>query len=162
MFSLHNSVKSCKHVEINVEIEEYDVFISYSIEDRTKADELYEILCKKHNLKVWMNKLDNKYCHQAEVYIEQSKCFVSLITKDYVESQSCCNEFKLGKFYKKEILLALYENVALDECSNFGFYEVDFLGFNLYENKKLFDVIDELLRIVLPDNFSVNEYFSPV
>jgi hypothetical protein len=133
---------------------EFDVFLSYFVGNRRNADEFCEMLKNKHNLKVWMMKEEDKMNVKVENYIKKSKCFISLISKDYVETQICCNEFKLAIFYQKRLFLVMSENVKLDEYPNFRYHAIGIQRFDLCKSKNT--LIEEVIKVCRPEYFVFN------
>ena len=82
-------------------INSYDVFLSYSHNDKLIAHTLFNILTKSYSLKVWIDQIEivtnDDYAEKKLIGIKNSKSIICLISKSYVKSNNCCSELKIGK-----------------------------------------------------------------
>ena len=131
----------------------FDVFLSYCHKEKTKAEEIYEFLTKILKLKVWMDKFEIKLGNDFAVDILNgvrcSRLLICLISENYIKSENCVNELKLGKYYKKEILLVILEKIRLSRSeisSNVKNLERITL-FRHLDNEKLKRVIRKFFQI---------------
>ena len=136
------SVSTFRSVDSISKIEEesprnFDIFISYSHNDSVFAHELYRLLTSFYKFKVWIDKNEIKvgenFARKIQKGIKSSKCLISLITRNYLKSESCCSEFQLGKYFKKRLLLIMLEKVSLEE-SHIGFHAIGIQRCNLYKH----------------------------
>lgn len=79
-------------------------------------------------------KLGLDFADEIRKGIQNSKTLVCLITKNYLNSENCINEFKLGKHFKKRLFLVMFERISLEETS-IGYFAVGIQRYNLYKNK---------------------------
>ena len=114
-----------------------DVFISYNWGIKKQVQQLYNILEKEFNFKVW---LDDKDLHAgnsaltAELAkgIKNSKVFLSCVTEDYCKSYNCNLEVEYASNKKKPIVVLMVQKldpVDIDEIKVTGRDETSGIGF---------------------------------
>lgn len=105
--------------------EEFDVFISYSLEKKSQAKLLYNELVVKHNFRMWFDELYSRALQPTRLAkgIANSKVFLCILTRDYLASTDCINELKYAYKLKKKIIVVFFEKLDLN--SDMG--EVDFI-----------------------------------
>ena len=81
-------------------------------------------------------KVGDDYAERVQQGIKNSKCLLCLISKNYVKSENCCNELKLGKSWEKNIFLLMIENIEIKEYS-IGYIAMDLKKWNLSEKTNI-------------------------
>ena len=114
---------------------EFNVYISFSEEDKDKAEKTFLILSESCNFKVLMNQQTNENFEEKSQYgITNSNCLLAIITKNYLNEEKCCSEFKQAHKLKKKLFLVLFEKVELDK-STIGLQTMGIQRCNLYKNE---------------------------
>ena len=114
-----------------------DVFISYNWGIKKQVQQLYNILEKEFNFKVW---LDDKDLHAgnsaltAELAkgIKNSKVFLSCVTEDYCKSYNCNLEVEYAAAKKIPMIVLMVEKLdplKIDEIKVTGRDETSGIGF---------------------------------
>ena len=94
----------------------------------------------------------------AKKNISKSDCFLSILTKNYVNSEICYKEYKIAHKLKKKIFIAMFEKIDLEK-SLIGLETIGIQRCNLYKNqanpdftknKEFKDLIKELKHIIKP------------
>ena len=120
----------------------YDVFISYCHKDKQKADELFNLLTRDLNLRVWK---DNKggihygkdFGVEIKTGLKTSKCFVSVMTKQYMSSENCGKEIQLASHFKKKVFLLMFESIRLED-TDIAYFTIGIQRCNLYKKMNSF------------------------
>lgn len=97
------------------------MFLSYPHKDKDQAESIFNILTQSCKYKVWFDKFEIKigedFAESIHKGIKNSEYFIACITKNYIESENCCNEFKLARFLKKKLLIVMFENIKTETTS---------------------------------------------
>jgi hypothetical protein len=134
---------------------EFDVFLSYPHKDKNQADQIFNLL-KSFNFSVWLDRFEIKigddFAEKIHTGIRSSKFFLALMSKNYIESENCCNEFKLARHLNKKVLMATIEHIGNLETSSIG---LDSIGIKKYklcsnetENFELNELVKDLSKVI--------------
>ena len=52
--------------------------------------------------------------------MRNSNCFLVLLSKNYMENENCCNEFRLERHFNKKLFIATFETVEIFKTSLIG------------------------------------------
>jgi hypothetical protein len=138
-----------------------DVFISYNWDVKGQVKELYKILTKEYNLKVWLDDMQlnggNMSSLAAELAsaIKNSKIFICCLTNQYCRSQNCNLEIEYASVLKKKIIVLSIDDIdttKIDEIQITGSLQFSGIGFII--TYVYFQII--LLYIGLAINLSDN------
>lgn len=137
----------------------YDIFLSYSHNDKAVALAVYGILTRIYNMKVWFEDVEivnnDDYAEKILSGIKNSKCVVSILSKSYVKSIKC-NELKIGKSFKKRLFLIIIDNIKIEEYA-IGYHVIgnkqcdlsqntNWLNSSLTSRKEFNELIIEILK----------------
>ena len=110
-----------------------------------------------------MDRNNQKY---TKKFISSAQCLLCILTKNYIKSELCCNEYKLAHKLKKKSFIVMFEKINLEK-SPIGMETIDIQRCNLYKNKngpdftkfkEFKDLIRELKRIIKPKSNVSFEY----
>jgi hypothetical protein len=156
--------KKKKEVLNTNSVNSYDVFLSYSHNDKLIAHTLFNILIKSYNLKVWIDQIEiinnDDYAEKILKGIKNSKSIICLISKSYVKSNNCCSELKIAKSLNKRIFLVMIENMRIEEYA-IGYHaigikqcdlsqNINWLSSNLTSSEQFKELIAEIIKTVHP------------
>ena len=116
------------------------VFISYSDEDKAIVENLVSILTKNLSLNVWQDRVGElsmeslKTCPKANKGVIGAKLVLCCLSKSYVKSEFCCNQFKIAHGFQKEIILIMLDDIQLEAHFEEKFYKGKILN-RIYKNR---------------------------
>ena len=126
--------------------------MSYSSTDKKNAYELYDIFTKIYKFKVWIDKFENDACNRSSKKtlqgILKSKCFISIITKNYIDGETCLNEFKVAKCLHKKILFVMLDDVKFEGCTFIGYHSISIQRYNLANSRNALNYISEFKELI--------------
>ena len=150
---------------------DFQIFLSYSHKDKNKADIIFHELTDTNNFNVWMDRfqinIGDDWAERIHTGVKASEHLVALISNNYLESENCCNEFKLGIHFKKKLFIILIENInekimksVLEIDSNVVKFDI-FKAQNLRRSKELKNLVDTLKQTMsTPRKTSILDQFS--
>jgi hypothetical protein len=143
-------------------VKNFDIFLSYNWASKNLAVSLFKILTQTYSLKVWMDdlELDSRMLYQQLCDgINNSKCFLCLVTKKYSESDNCIREINFATISKSKLIvfvnlisvclffkemnfkfiapliIAMLEELDISKIGSVGFIIASLTRFNYFEEK---------------------------
>ncbi len=100
-----------------------EIFISYNWSIKQQVKELYEILTNEFNYKVWLddsqlNASNSSLTGVLAEAINNSKIFISCITKEYCQSYNCNLEIEYASKANKQMIILMIDNLNPIDIAN--------------------------------------------
>ena len=133
----------------------FNAFLSYSHKDKKIAYYIFDLLTKNYKLNIWIDKHQLKsgntnFGAEIQSGLKNSHFIICLVSKNYVQSKNCVNEFKTAKHLEKKVFLIILENNLILEETLIGYHVVGYERFHLYKtNDAISTDFQEFLKRLL-------------
>ena len=93
-------------------------------------------------------KIGDDFAERIHTGIRNSNFFLALLSKNYIESENCCNEFKLARHLNKKVFIATFETVRDLETSSIGLDAMGIKNYKLCGNSDFSELVKDLSKLV--------------
>lgn len=110
-----------------------EIFISYSREELTFVDSLYQDLIKEGNLSIWLDfrelVIGQEWSDDINTALSSANTVVLVVSKESMDSDPVEHEWKMAVAQKKRIIVVIFDDAPLpDELKQVIQTQVDFRG----------------------------------